>query len=110
MKKFQLDSMTKGWFVGNFSPTALQTNAVEVAVKFYKAGDREALHHHKIATELTLVLNGRVRMSGVEYGNGDIILIAPGESTDFMAITDVTTVVVKSPGVAGDKYLGNLNA
>jgi hypothetical protein len=49
-------------------------------------------------------------MSGVEYGNGDIILIAPGESTDFMAITDVTTVVVKSPGVAGDKYLGNLNA
>ena len=35
---------------------------------------------------------------------GDIVLIEPGEDTDFEALTDVTTVVVKTPSVAGDKY------
>lgn len=97
--------MTKGWFVGNFSPTALKNEGVEVAVKNYNSGDYESEHYHKIATELTLILNGRVRMNGMEYKNGDIVLIEPGESSDFMALTEVTTVVVKVPCVAGDKYL-----
>ncbi len=39
MKVFHLDEMVKGWFVGNFNPTVLSTNDVEVAVKKYKAGD-----------------------------------------------------------------------
>lgn len=106
MTVFKLDEMTKGWFVGAFTPTAFQTEVAEVAVKAYKAGDREDRHHHKVATELTLVLNGTVRMNGVAYASGDIVRIEPGESTDFEAVTDVTTVVVKVPCVAGDKYPG----
>jgi quercetin dioxygenase-like cupin family protein len=103
---FRLDEMTKGWFVGAFAPTALRTDSAEVAVKTYKAGDRENRHHHKVATELTLILVGEVRMNGTTYRNGDIVRIEPGESTDFEAVTDVTTVVVKVPCVAGDKYPG----
>lgn len=110
MKYFQLNSMIKGWFVGNFSPTALNTEGAEVAVKVYKSGDNEAEHHHKIATELTLIISGRVRMNGEEFGSGDIVLIEPEESTDFMALTDATTVVVKVPCVTGDKYPGKANA
>jgi quercetin dioxygenase-like cupin family protein len=106
MKRFRLDDMTKGWFVGDFAPTALGTTAAEVAVKAYRAGDREDRHHHKVATELTLVLTGEVRMNGIAYQTGDMVLIEPGESTDFEAVTDVTTVVVKVPSAAGDKYPG----
>lgn len=106
MTVFKLDEMTKGWFVGAFTPTAYHTEVAEVAVKAYKAGDREDRHHHKIATELTLILGGTVRMNGVEYSSSDIVRIEPGESTDFEAVTDVTTVVVKVPCVAGDKYQG----
>jgi anti-sigma factor ChrR (cupin superfamily) len=102
----KLEDMTKGWFVGRFSPTALDTEAAEVAVKHYTAGDREPLHHHKIATEVTLVLHGTVLMLGREFTTGDIVRLAPGEATDFTAVTPATTVVVKVPCVAGDKYLG----
>ena len=44
-------------------------------------------------------------MNDAHYGPGDIIMIEPGEATDFEALSDVTTVVVKTPSVAGDKYL-----
>jgi quercetin dioxygenase-like cupin family protein len=105
MKTARLDDMTKGWFVGAFAPTAHATDACEVAVKHYKAGDHEGAHFHKVATEITLIVSGTVRMAGVEYGAGDIVVMEPGDITDFEALTDAINVVVKTPGVLDDKYL-----
>ncbi|WP_424625330.1 hypothetical protein [Achromobacter marplatensis] len=105
MNTEKLENMVKGWFVGNFSPTAHQTDACEVAVKSYKAGDYEGRHFHKVATEITLILSGKVRMMGREWGAGDIVVLAPGEITDFEALEDATNVVVKVPGASNDKYV-----
>lgn len=109
MQVAKLDDMIKGWFVGNFQPTLINTNDVEVAVKQYKKGDSEAFHYHKIATEITVIVSGRVRMNGIEYKQGDIIVIEPNESTDFLALEDTVNTVVKFPGASNDKYLGELN-
>ena len=105
MKKARLEDMVKGWFVGNFEPSLYKTNDVEVAVKRYRAGDYEAAHYHKIAMELTVVTKGKVRMNGTEYGEGDIIVMEPGDITDFEALTDAENVVVKVPGANNDKYI-----
>jgi quercetin dioxygenase-like cupin family protein len=105
MKSAKLDDMFRGWFVGAFTPTALHTEACEVAVKTYKQGDTESAHFHKIATETTLILSGRVRMMQKEWGPGDIIVLEPGDTTDFEALTDTVSVVVKTPGAINDKYL-----
>jgi len=105
IEQYRIEEMVKGWFIGNFEPTLYQTNDVEVGIKQYKAGDHETSHYHKISTEFTVVLNGEVEMSGKRYKDGDIIKINPGVSTDFKAITDVTTVVVKIPGANNDKYV-----
>ena len=75
MKVAKLKDMVKGWFVGNFDPTLIKTNDVEVAVKEYKKGDYEEKHYHKIATEITVIVSGRVKMNGIEYSKGDIIVI-----------------------------------
>ncbi len=105
MKTAKLSDMTKGWFIGNFEPSLLKTNDVEVAVKSYNKGDYEAEHYHKIATEITVITGGSVRMNGVVYHTGDIIVMEPGESTDFESLEDHTTnVVVKCPGANNDKY------
>ena len=104
MKVHKLDDMVKGWFVGHFTPTALTTAQFEVGVKYYKAGDAEAAHHHKVATELTVVVSGRVTMFGREFGPGDIVTVEPGESTGFVALEDSSTVVVKTPSLPADKY------
>jgi hypothetical protein len=100
-----LDDMVRGWFVGDFEPTAYRSSEVEVAIKHYRAGDAEERHVHKIATELTAVVSGSVRMEGRELHAGDILKLDPGEPCDFLALTDATVVAVKLPAVAGDKYL-----
>ena len=106
MKHYRLDEMTKGWFVGAFTPTVVDTPHCEVAIKHYAAGDYEAAHHHKIAHELTAIVSGTATMFGREWGAGSIVMVEPGDTTDFRALTDVVTVVVKLPSIAGDKYLG----
>lgn len=105
MKVSKLNSMVKGWFVGNFEPSLYKTNDVEVAVKFYNKGDYERRHYHKIATELTVIISGTIKMNGMIYKKGDIVIIEPGEVTDFECLEDETqNVVVKLPGVNNDKY------
>lgn len=106
MKIAKLDDMIKGWFIGNFEPSLCKTNDVEVAVKKYNKGDYEDKHYHKIATEYTLIISGRVRMNNKEYKNGDIIIMEPYETTDFECLEDNTiSVVVKLPGANNDKYI-----
>lgn len=105
MKSYNLNQMMKGWFVGKFQPTSLNTDACEVAFKRYKAGDSEAAHYHKVATEVTMIASGKVLMCGKEWGAGSILVLAPGDIADFQVIEDTDTVVVKIPSIANDKYL-----
>jgi quercetin dioxygenase-like cupin family protein len=102
---FKLNEMIRGWFVGAFNPTAYRTDACEVGVKSYLAGEYEAAHFHKISTEVTLIVSGSVRMNGTTWARGDIIVLEPGEITDFEALTDAVNVVIKVPGALDDKYL-----
>jgi quercetin dioxygenase-like cupin family protein len=104
MRTDRLETMVRGWFVGPFEPAALHTGAAEVAVKRYAAGAREARHVHRIATEVTLIVEGEVRMNGRRFAAGDIVTLEPGEASDFEALAPTLTVVVKVPGVPGDKH------
>ena len=107
MKLSRLDNMKRGWFVGDFEPTVYPTQAVEVGVKYFSAGEAEPRHYHRVATEVTAVLTGRARINKSELGPGDIAVLSPGEPADFEALTDLTLVVVKLPGAPDDKYLGD---
>lgn len=106
MDKHNIDDFVRGWFVGGFEPTLYKTTDVEVAIQNFKKGDKENKHCHKIATEITVIVSGKAKMNGLVFVAGDIIKISPGEYTDFEALEDTTTTVVKLPGALNDKYLG----
>lgn len=108
MEIFKLDDMIKGYFIGNFDPSIIKTNDVEIAIKTYKKGESEQRHYHKIATEITAIITGKVKMNGNIYDKGDIVVIKPYESTDFEVLEDSINVVVKIPGANNDKYLGEV--
>lgn len=105
MEKFTLKDVINGWFIGDFDPSLYKTSDFEVAVKSYSAGDYEGKHYHKIATEFTVILDGSVEMNNQVHNSGDIIRINPGTPTDFKALTDVKTVVIKVPSSKNDKYI-----
>jgi hypothetical protein len=105
MKQYQLSNMKGGWFIGDFEPTMLRTQAFEAACKQYRAGDSEPRHIHRVGTEITLIVTGRVIMHGKTYSTGDVVVLEPGESSDFHVLKDTVTVVLKMPSVPGDKYL-----
>ncbi len=104
MKLFNLKDSVRGWFVGNFEPSVLSSKDFEVGIKRYKAGDTEKSHYHKLTTEITVVVSGEVKMNGVVYKQDDIIEILPGESTDFLAVIDSITCVVRNGSYPNDKY------
>ena len=105
MKTAKLSEMIGGWFVGDFNPTLVRTKDFEVAVKYYKKGDLEKKHVHRIATEITVVVTGRVRMFDREFAQGEIILLEPNDPTAFEALEDSITAVVKFPSVMNDKFI-----
>lgn len=106
MELYKHKGMVKGWFVGDFIPTVLKTNACEVAHKTYKTGEYSDWHYHKKATEITQIISGKALMKGALVGKGDIIVVKPYESVDFKALTNVSSIVVKIPGIKDDKYQG----
>ena len=52
MKIDNLNNMKKGWFIGDFEPSILKTNNVEVAVKHYLRDEEESAHYHKVSKEI----------------------------------------------------------
>ena len=104
MKKYSLNEMKLGWFIGDFEPSVQRTKDFEVAIKNYPAGTREDSHFHKKANEITVIVSGRVKMNDSIFETGDIIVIEKNENTDFTAITDTVTCVIKTPSVIGDKF------
>ena len=104
MKEFRIEDMVKGWFVGDFEPSALRTTGCEVAFKEYREGDTEPRHVHKIATEITVVVAGLIEMNGKKYLPNRIIVVEPGEAVEFRAVCNSETICVKIPSVKGDKY------
>jgi dTDP-glucose pyrophosphorylase len=99
--------MTKGWFVGPFSPSAFFISEAEVAYKKYAPGEIEPEHFQLTATEVTLIISGEARIGKEILHSGDILVIPPMESADFEALTEVALVAVKSPAIPSDRIVGS---
>lgn len=105
VKVHNLNDFIKGWFLGNFDPSLLKTQEFEVGIKKYQSGDTEQPHFHKIATEYTVIIQGRAEFNGKIYEKDEIVVVEPRDVISFKALTDLITVVVKIPGASNDKYL-----
>ena len=103
--KFLLSDFKLGWVVGNFSPSLMKSEHIEVGIKYFKMGDVEPSHKQLIATELTVVVSGTVRLAEKEYNQGEIVRIDPGVFADFEALTDAALVCIKYPSLPNDKVL-----
>ena len=105
MKKFkQSDCGYRGWYIGQWENAVFKTDLFEVGHGFNAKGELSAKHFHKIATEVNLVTSGKVLVNGELIQTGEGFVFEPGETCECVYLEDTYTLVIKTPGVPGDKY------
>ncbi len=104
MKITRIEDFTGGWFIGNFEPTLLKTEAFEVALKMHKRGESWPVHYHAVATEFNCLVSGHMKINEQELRAGDVFVIGPNEVSKSEFLEDCRIIVVKTPSVIGDKY------
>jgi hypothetical protein len=105
MKLAKLSEFTNGWFLGNFNPSLFKSEDFEVCVKNFSKGEVEAAHFQRVATEVTVVLSGSVRMGEHILQVDDILIIYKDEVCDFEALSDCKVLGIKFPSLPNDKVL-----
>jgi mannose-6-phosphate isomerase-like protein (cupin superfamily) len=105
MKIFDPKIMFRGWFVGDFEPTAYRTKAFEVSVMSHKKGEVWAAHYHEKSDEINYLLEGSMSINGELLEAPVIFVIERGEVADPKFLTDVKLVVIKTPSAPGDKFI-----
>jgi quercetin dioxygenase-like cupin family protein len=101
----RIENMKDGWFVGNFEPSAFKTDLFEVCYKFHEKGEKWDTHYHKIGTEINYLVKGKMIIQDKELNEGDIFILKPYEIANPEFIEDCTVLIIKTPSVAGDKYI-----
>jgi hypothetical protein len=104
MKIFKHSSMTRGWFVGGFEPTAWFTKDFEVGYRTHLPDDPPDPHFHTTVTEINLITAGRMRIQDQELAAGDIFILYPWEVTHPTFLEPTSIICVKVPS-ANDKQL-----
>ena len=104
MKISKLNSMFRGWFIGNFEPCSYKTKDFEVGILEHKKNEVWPKHYHKIATEINCLISGKMIINNCEINEGDIFVLEPNEIAEPIFLEDCKLVVVKTPSVIGDKY------
>jgi hypothetical protein len=103
MQKFSLKEMERGWFIGDFFPSALRTKDFEVGLVKHKKGDTWDKHYHEEITEISLFLKGKVKVNNEIFSTGDILVINPYETVDPLFLEDTEVIIIKTPSIIGDK-------
>ena len=102
-KKFQVDQFHQGWLIGAFSPSLVRTKEFEIGIKRFSLGQSEPCHFQKIASEITIVIEGRILLAGQECGPGEGVLIPPGVHGTFESLSPSLVIAVKIPSAPQDK-------
>lgn len=105
MQVHSLNSFKGGWFIGNFEPSVLRTDAFEVCYKKHKKGEKWPKHYHAVSEEINYLIKGQMIIQKKLLRDGFIFVLEPGEIADPVFLTDCELIVVKVPSIPGDKII-----
>jgi hypothetical protein len=99
----KLENFVRGWFIGNFEPTLLKTDAFEIGVQNYTKDFIGQKHYQIKSVEYNIVLQGKVLVNNKILKKNDIFIFNPLEVTDFKSLTKSTILSIKIPSIPNDK-------
>ena len=105
LKKYDLSDFKGGWFIGDFEPSLLKSENLEVSVKHHPKGELWDTHFHKVATEYNYLISGSMKVNGIYISAGEIFVVPPYYVVAPEFLEDCQIVCVKVPGAKNDKYV-----
>ena len=105
VQKYNLSDYTRGWFIGNFEPTVLKQSQFEVGVLSHKKDEVWAVHYHSVSKEINVLLEGRMKVNGLDVNVGDIFVFEPFVIAVPTFLTDCKILCIKTPSCPGEKVL-----
>lgn len=106
MQTANIKDFVKGWFYGAFKPTLCHSEHTEIGLHHYKNGFVSEPHVHVIATEINIIVRGKIDFNDKwTMSDGDIWVTEPGEYFRIEFLEDTDLIVVKTPSLPLDKYL-----
>lgn len=104
-KIYKMNDMFRGWYVGNFEPSAYKTKDFEAGYLLHKKGEQWDVHYHKYMTEVNFLVKGKMILNDIELNEGDIFIIDKYEIACPIFLEDCYIFVLKVPSVPGDKII-----
>jgi len=98
-----LDSMKRGWLVGNFEPSILKTDLFEVGYMRHKKDEYSSPHLHNEVNEYNVLIKGKIKINNEIFEEGNIFLIPKRMLTHAIFIEDCEVLCIKVPSVPSDK-------
>ena len=99
-------SNLNGWFVGDFSPTIITSSKLEFGYKRILKNHSPDYHFHKIKTEYTILLEGKIFLEFSKKIINPItcIKLNPFEKNDQYFLEDSLILIINSPSIKNDKH------
>ena len=104
-KIYKMNNMFRGWYIGDFEPSAYKTKDFEAGYLLHKKGEQWDVHYHKYMTEVNFLVKGKMILNDIELNEGDIFIIDKYEIACPIFLKDCYIFVLKIPSVPGDKVI-----
>ena len=104
VKQSRIESMTRGWLIGDFTPSILKTSQFEVGYLSHKKGEIWPAHVHNDANEYNVLIRGRMQVNNEIIEQGTIFIIQKGMLTKAVFFEDCEVLCIKCPSKPSDKY------
>lgn len=104
MQTFKLEDFTRGWFIGDFTPSIFRTSNFEVGVLHHYKGEVWPAHYQKVATEFNVLLSGSLSINDKLILVGEIFTIEPLEVAVPIFHEDCQVLCIKVPSLPYDKF------
>ena len=101
----KIDDYTRGWFIGNFEPSLLKTKDFEVSYKLHPKDQKWDFHYHKKATEINILVKGKMIINNVIYNSNEVFIINPNIISCPFFLEDCEIICIKIPSIQNDKYI-----
>jgi mannose-6-phosphate isomerase-like protein (cupin superfamily) len=98
-----LNRFTRGWLVGDFTPSLFRSQDYEVAIMHHKKNEATTPHRHNFSTEYNIIVQGFVVVNGKKLKAGDIFVYEKKEISNVEFESDTILCVIRTPSLPSDK-------